>query len=314
MKALALILGTALIPTFDIETNLAAPQAIPKVSLEVPSLYLEGEPFIAKVTVLASSLEPLDLPAWAFTGEAFTIGKKQMGTRRVTEKVRLRPGQMFSTSLDLSPLIVEMELDPRTMEIGWNGLPDVPMVRVTWLEAAEKGIKFIDLPEEQLTDYQVALQTNRGLIWLELWPDVAPNHVRNFLDLVYTGFYDGTQFHRVIPGFMIQGGKAREGEVAPRKLDSEFNTKRHARGVLSMARLGHDVNSASSEFFIMHAENAKLDGQYTAFGTMLQGEEALDAIAVTADSRFSPNTPQGFTPTTPQIIQRAVVIKASKRR
>lgn len=296
------------------EISTRAVQAIPKVTLDVPSLYLEGEPFMAKVTLQAPSIEPLDLPAWAFTGEAFTVGKKQLGTRRVTEKVRLQPGQVFSTSLDLGPMIAELELEPRDITIGWTGIPEVPKVEVSWLEAAEKGIEFMDLPREQLGDYQVALQTNRGLIWLDLWPDVAPNHVRSFLDLAYTGFYDGTTFHRVIPGFMIQGGKARAGEVAPRKLDAEFNTKRHARGVLSMARLGHDVNSASSEFFIMHAENAELDGKYTAFGTMLRGDATLDAIVVTGNSRFSPSDPRGYTPTTPQVIQRAVVVKASKSR
>lgn len=283
-----------------------------KVTLEVPSLYLEGEAFVATVTVAAPAAELLEIPAWAFTAEAFTIGRKQLGTREVQEKVRLAPGQTFTTSVDLGPLIQELELEPRNIDIGWTGLPEVPSQQVVWLEAAEKGIEFMELPAEQLDDYQVALQTNRGLIWLDLWPDVAPNHVRNFLDLAYTGFYDGTQFHRVIAGFMIQGGNPRDGEQAPRKLDAEFSTKRHNRGVLSAARLGNDVNSATSGFFIVHAENAGLDGKYTAFGEMLYGEKALDAIAATADTRFSPNTEKGYTPTSPQIIGRAVVVKASE--
>lgn len=290
----------------------AAGQVGAKVDLTVPGLYLEGEAFVATVSVVAPANEPLEIPAWAFTGAAFTLGKKQLGTRNVTEKVRLAPGQTFMTTVDLGPMIEEQELEPRNLEIGWNGLPDVPKQTVVWLEAAEKGIEFMELPAEQLDDYQIALQTNQGLIWLDLWPDVAPNHVRNFLDLAYTGFYDGTGFHRVIAGFMIQGGNAREGETAPRKLDAEFSTKRHYRGVLSAARLPNDVNSATSGFFIVHAENAGLDGKYTVFGEMLFGYEALDAIAATADTRFSPNTPKGYTPTSPQTIGRAVVVKASE--
>ena len=285
-----------------------------RVTLEVPDLYLEDEAFEVTVSIHVSMEKALELPAWAFSAEAFTVGKKALGKRRANDKIKLMPGQSFTTTVDLAPLMAELKFDAKDFSVGWSGTKKVETQSVMWLEAAEKGIDFMTLPEEQLVDYQVALQTNRGLIWLDLWPDVAPNHVRNFLDLSYTGFYDGTKFHRVIPGFMIQGGSAREGEQAPRKVKAEFNTKRHMRGVLSMARLGTDDDSASSEFFIMHAESAQLDGNYTAFGMMLSGGEVVDAIVSTGDSRFSPKTAKGFTPTTPQVIKRAVVVRTHAKR
>lgn len=285
-----------------------------RVTLEVPDLYLEDEPFEVSVSIYVSLEKGLVLPAWAFSAEAFTVGKKALGKRRANDKISLLPGQTFTTTVDLAPLMAELKLDAKDFSVGWSGTKKVEPQSVRWLRAAEKGIDFMTLPEEQLVDYQVALQTNQGLIWLDLWPEVAPNHVRNFLDLSYTGFYDGSKFHRVIPGFMIQGGGARSGEQAPRKLKAEFNTKRHVRGVLSMARLGTDDNSATSEFFVMHAENAQLDGNYTVFGIMLSGGEALDAIVMTGDSRFSPKTKKGYTPTTPQVIKRAVVVKTHAKR
>ena len=120
---------------------------------------------------------------------------------------------------------------------------------------------------------------NGDVLRAELYEDVAPNTVANFKELVEKGFYDGTIFHRVIPGFMIQGG---EGKGA-KAIDGEFtangfnNDLKHTRGVLSMART-MDPNSASSQFFIMVADSPHLDGQYAAFGKIIEGIEAADTI------------------------------------
>ncbi|MEZ6020542.1 MAG: peptidylprolyl isomerase [Planctomycetota bacterium] len=167
----------------------------------------------------------------------------------------------------------------------------------------------MELPKEQLADYQVLLRTNRGDIWIDLWPDVAENHVRNYLDLAYTGYYDGSQFHRVIPNFMIQGGRNKQGTKAPRTLNAEFSDRKHVRGVLSMARLGDDINSATTEFFLMHVRYPSLDGKYTAFGQTIEGLEVIDKIVVTGNPTFSSNDPRGFTPTSPQVIERALVVR-----
>lgn len=142
------------------------------------------------------------------------------------------------------------------------------------------------------------IQTSEGTMVLELWPEVAPRHVENFKQLARQGFYDGTCFHRVIAGFMIQGGdpltkdesqKARWGTGGPgHRVPAEFNDRPHLRGVLSMAR-AQDPNSAGSQFFICHADARFLDGQYTAFGRLIQGEDVLDRIANTpTDARDCP--------------------------
>ena len=127
---------------------------------------------------------------------------------------------------------------------------------------------------------------NGALIKLELDREAAPVTVDNFLKLVGEGFYDGLTFHRIIPGFMIQGGDPQGNGMggAKEKIRGEFaanghkNDLKHTRGVISMAR-AYDPNSASSQFFIMHADAPHLDGQYAAFGKVVSGMETVDEIA-----------------------------------
>ena len=135
------------------------------------------------------------------------------------------------------------------------------------------------------------LTTTEGVMVLEFWPDVAPGHVDNFKKLAKEGFYDGTCFHRVIKGFMLQGGdpltKDAKNERAwgtggpGYKVKAEFNKKAHTRGVLSMAR-SQDPDSAGSQFFICHGNPSFLDGQDTAFGKLIKGDDVLEKIATTA--------------------------------
>ena len=127
---------------------------------------------------------------------------------------------------------------------------------------------------------------NGGKIELELCPEAAPETVKNFEALVKSGFYDGLTFHRIIPGFMIQGGDPLGNGMggAEKNIKGEFranghnNPIKHERGVISMAR-AFDPNSASSQFFIMHADAPHLDGQYAAFGKVISGMDAVDEIA-----------------------------------
>ena len=130
---------------------------------------------------------------------------------------------------------------------------------------------------------------NGGVIKAELYPEIAPNTVANFVNLVEQGFYDGLIFHRVIPGFMIQGGDPQgTGMGGPGyTIKGEFarngfrqNNLKHTRGVLSMAR-SMMPNSAGSQFFIMHANAPHLDGDYAAFGKVTEGLDVVDAIAAT---------------------------------
>jgi len=139
-------------------------------------------------------------------------------------------------------------------------------------------------------DEVAVINTTEGTMVLEFWPDVAPGHVENFKKLAKQGFYDGTAFHRVIKGFMIQGGdpltkddsqQARWGTGGPGyQIKAEFNDKAHTRGVLSMAR-SQDPNSAGSQFFICHGDPRFLDRQYTAFGKLIKGDDVLEKIATT---------------------------------
>ncbi len=139
-----------------------------------------------------------------------------------------------------------------------------------------------------------------GVMKAELYPEIAPNTVNNFVTLINKGFYDGLTFHRVIAGFMIQGGDPDgigmggpgyhiPGEFA---INGFANDLKHTRGVLSMARSGHP-DSAGSQFFIMHANAPHLDGQYAAFGKLIEGEDVLDKIAqVSTNWSDMPMVPQ----------------------
>ena len=149
---------------------------------------------------------------------------------------------------------------------------------------------------------------NGKTITAELYPEIAPNTVANFVTLVQSGFHDGVIFHRVIPGFMIQGGDPQgTGMGGPGyTIMGEFarngfkqNNLRHTRGVLSMARTMMP-NSAGSQFFIMHADAPHLDGEYAAFGKVTEGMDAVDEIAATRTGRQD-------RPVTDQRIARATV-------
>ena len=141
---------------------------------------------------------------------------------------------------------------------------------------------------------------NGGEFKAELYPEIAPNTVNNFISLVSKGFYDGLIFHRVISGFMIQGGDPDGvGTGGPGySIKGEFNANgfkndlKHDKGVLSMAR-AMNPNSAGSQFFVMHENSPHLDGQYAAFGKVIEGQDVVDAIAtVRTDWNDKPREPQ----------------------
>ena len=148
----------------------------------------------------------------------------------------------------------------------------------------------------------ITMETGKQ-IKIELLPEYAPKTVANFEKLVKEGFYDGLTFHRIIPGFMIQGGDPLGNGMggAKEKIPGEFrqngfaqNTLKHVRGVISMAR-AYDPDSASSQFFIMHADAPHLDGAYAAFGRVVEGLDVVDEIAATpTDYRDAPRVRVGI--------------------
>ncbi|MFP5245540.1 MAG: peptidylprolyl isomerase, partial [Thermoanaerobaculia bacterium] len=161
--------------------------------------------------------------------------------------------------------------------------------------------------ESNMSAYEnkvVELHTSAGQINIRFFPDVAPNHVKNFIDLAQRGFYDGTKFHRVIPGFVIQGGdpNTKSGDPstwgtggAATNVKAEFNPVPHKRGIVSMARSGHP-DSASSLFFICVADVPNLDNQYTVFGQVTKGMEVVDTIVSAPRGAYDrPNNPTTIT-------------------
>ena len=153
-----------------------------------------------------------------------------------------------------------------------------------------------------------------GDITLELYPDKAPITVQNFVDLAESGFYDGLTFHRISSGFMIQGGDP-DGDGtggSPKKIKGEFsengvnNDISHVRGVISMARTSNSMDSASSQFFICHADSVFLDGKYAAFGRVISGMDVVDALAA-VEVEYNPFERAYTKPVNPPVIETVVV-------
>ena len=161
--------------------------------------------------------------------------------------------------------------------------------------------------EKPMSDYSnkiAEVHTTAGQINLRFFPDVAPNHVKNFIDLAQQGFYNNTKFHRVIPDFMIQGGDPNtiSGNPAtwgtggsPKNIKAEFNSISHRRGILSMAR-AQSPDSASSQFFIVVKDSPFLDNQYTVFGEVTEGMDVADKIVgAPRGAQDRPNDPVSIT-------------------
>ena len=155
-------------------------------------------------------------------------------------------------------------------------------------------------PMSQYQNKVAEVHTSAGEIDIRFFPDVAPNHVKNFIDLAEKGFYNGSKFHRVIPGFMIQGGDPNTVSGSPatwgtggsgKNIAAEFNSVKHKRGIVSMAR-SSSPDSASSQFFVMVADAPSLDNQYSVFGQVTKGMDVVDKIVnAPTGSQDRPNNP-----------------------
>lgn len=280
-----------------------------KVTLEVPGYHLAGQSFPVRLQVVAPA-DGATVEGWRLTPAGFTLDGQALAEKGDAAALALGGGEKKTIDLDLGPLLK----GSADFELAWG---DLPAKKVRLLEAVPKELKFMDeasVATADLAKYWVLLRTNRGDVLAEFWPETAPGHVRNFLDLSQTGFYDGLTFHRVIPGFMIQGGDpdGTGGGNGPRQLKAEFSDRKHTRGVLSMARRGTPgkkgpddplKDSASCQFFVMHQNYPSLDGNYSAFGKVVAGMAAVDKIV---------NTPRGQAdrPKEPQVILKAFVVKA----
>jgi peptidyl-prolyl cis-trans isomerase B (cyclophilin B) len=176
----------------------------------------------------------------------------------------------------------------------------------------ESWDKIVFNKDGKAVEYVVTFSTDAGDFQVEVWPDVAPNHSRSFIALAQAGFYDGLIFHRVIPGFMIQGGcPLGSGSGGPGYcVKQEFNDKPHERGVLSMAR-AQPKDSAGSQFFVCVDAARFLDKNYTAFGKVVAGLEAVDKI-VSADRNQQDRPLEPVTIKSAKVTQKNDKPKAAK--
>ena len=276
----------------------------PKVEWTPPSVFVDGTSFIVHVELTAPK-EGATVASWVVESGAFSVNGAPLG-QRGNAQLTLSANQKITIDLDLGPhLASSTSIAGKDFQLGYGLGNEEKGVR--YMQAAAKGLDFMKMPVEELSSYHVILSTNRGDMEAEFWPDVAPNHVRNFLDLSYTGFYDGKIFHRVIPGFMIQGGDptGTGSGNGPRMLKAEFNDRKHEPGVLSMARTS-DPNSASCQFFVMHKTSPHLDNQYSAFGKVISGMDTVEKIV--NSKRNSQDRPFE-----PQTILKATVVKVGTK-
>ena len=207
------------------------------------------------------------------------------------------------------------QLGRQNAEMRRNHEQQMEQLRAQLEEArAESGI--LDELAAFLQGVKVRIVTNQGTIETEFFPEEAPIHVFNFISRAESGFYNGTRFHRVIPGFMIQGGDpvSRSGEKEAmgsggpiNAIPHEFNERTHARGVLSMARVSDKRQGAGSQFFIMHADTPRLDREYTVFGRVTSGMDVVDRIATTETHGDNPRLSNH--PVEPMIIERMEVFR-----
>lgn len=283
-----------------------APVAEATVEWSAPGFYIAGAPYEVELSIEIPA-SGASLPVWAFSPAAFSVNGEALGKRSKEARVDYVSATTMKLSFDLAKSL-SGDVKDFKLTCDIEGATGEQAVRVA--EKAPAGLDFMSMPAAELGKYWVLMETNRGDMLMEFWPQYAPKHVANFLDLCYTGFYDGVQFHRVIPGFMIQGGDptGTGSGNGPRQLDAEFSDPTqhpgaiHVPGVLSMARTG-DPNSASCQFFVMHARAEHLDGQYSVFGKLVSGLEVVELIVQT------PRAP-GDRPKEKQLIVKTTVLLA----
>ncbi len=295
-----------------------------KVSLSADSYVRLGDTI--QVKLYLEALHSCEIPKGWFTGDALKlrVNGKDLGTLgKVDPKasgIPLGQGVKMELTIPISSKSLVSHLGEKVKpgailkcELGIQKIPSAVAKFQMVKEPSSKDLAKLDLARTK-----VAMVTNFGTMVISFRPDKAPKTVENFVKLALDHFYDKTKFHRVIPGFMIQGGDPNSKNDNPDddgmgdpgyKIDAEFNDLKHVRGVISMARSA-DPNSAGSQFFICHAEASHLDGKYTAFGKLVDGLDTLDRIC---------KVPLGFNrggqktrPTKDVVVLRTVVLPVWK--
>ncbi|HXG59975.1 MAG TPA: peptidylprolyl isomerase [Planctomycetota bacterium] len=242
-----------------------------KLTIEAPEKILRpGRPMLVRCTIenVGSSEARLDEPEDYLEGFEIRdfedrIVKATGRTRGITRRSPVvDPGGFFGRTVDLSGAFAV----PEDRE-GWYRL------RWSFGDQVSNELRVL-----VLRDWVASIETNHGSIAIEFFPDVAPNHVLNFVRLARSGFYEGSIFHRIIPGFMMQGGAPRDPKNELKTpLQAEFSDRKHVFGTVSAART-NDPHSATSQFFICFAPAPHLDGQYSVFGRVVEGADVVKEI------------------------------------
>lgn len=237
------------------------------------------------------------------------IDEAASGTVKLSAATRIQR----ELSIPTARLSLPASSDMVDVVLAWKDVPSATCLVSVAPDSSKLALEDLDLSKTK-----VLLITNYGQMVVRFFPDKAPGHVKNFIKLAKDHFYDGTQFHRVLKGFMIQGGcpntkagaTGQPGTGNPgHTLKAEFNDTKHVRGILSMARSGHP-DSAGSQFFVLHGTAPHLDGQYSAFGELDSGLDTLDKIA---DVQVRPNNSgEPSVPVEPVHLHAAIVLPVLK--
>ncbi|MDA0374893.1 MAG: peptidylprolyl isomerase [Planctomycetota bacterium] len=274
-----------------VATVLGAQDAPVRVTLEVDAPVVSvGKPI--ELTLTARVAAATEVPATLLGGIHLTTYVDGEPSIEIGEplagQVPVAAGTEIRRRIPVDPAALWPQgslIGKSSIVFAWSGLDEA---RVSLRLVPDQTA--LDLDALDLAKTKVRLITSEGEMVVGFLPEKAPRHVRNFIKLSKDGFYNGTRFHRVISGFMIQGGdpytkKGSDGQIGTggsgQRLEAEFNDVKHERGILSMARSA-DPNSASSQFFVMHGSAPSLDGKYSVFGRLESGLETLDAIAGTS--------------------------------
>ncbi len=243
------------------------------------------------------------VPATLLTGMKLEVKVGEKAGPRIEDaasgSVKLAAGTRIERSITVPGARLSLPAAQELVDVTftWSGVPGAVAVVKVAPDASKLNLADLDLAQTK-----VLLITSAGQMTARFFPDKAPKTVENFIKLSKDGFYNGTRFHRIIKGFMIQGGcpntkagaTGDPGTGSPGYfIKAEFNDTRHVRGVLSMARSNHP-DSAGCQFFVCHGTASNLDNQYTAFGMLDSGFDVLDAIAntrVKPDPRGEPSVP-----------------------
>ena len=245
------------------------------VSLSEPErFYAAGDPVLFQVSVFNRSQQALLADADLWGGSRFLLddGSPQAHQPQPVdpgEPVRLEVGQRTARDLDMVSIFPAL------------ARPGSYQLTVVFPDYRSNTVAIVIIPAYDTgASYHAEVRTDHGPFTLGFFPDVAPNHVRNFVGLARSGYYDGNIVHRIMPGMMIQSGDpTSSGRGGPGwTLKAEFNEKPHRRGTLSMARQASDPDSAGGQWFICLDSVPQWDGQYTVFGEVIAGMETVERI------------------------------------